>query len=52
MKKNLYQILIEKSERMMLTAIEYYHLKEYDLVSFYKNASIEYKQKALNLNVC
>lgn len=52
MEKTMYQILMEKSERMILTAIEYYHLQEYQLVTFYKNASIEYKQKALNLNVC
>ena len=51
MGKTKYQKLIEKSDCMVLIAIEYHKLKENQLARFYKNASIGYKQKALNLNV-
>lgn len=47
-----YQTLIAKSDRMCLIAIAYYQLKEYELARFYKNASIGYKEKALELSVC
>ena len=49
--KTSYKILIELSDCMCLMAITYYHLKEYQLAKFYKNASIGYKEKALKLNV-
>lgn len=45
-----YQELIRKSEECELKAIAFYKANEMDLAAFYKNASIGYKQKALNLS--
>lgn len=46
-----YVELIEKSDACCTKAIEMLKKGELDLALFYKNASIGYKEKALNLTI-
>lgn len=47
----LYSKMIALSDKLMTLAILYYHLHEYDLAVFYKNASLGYKERALSLDM-
>lgn len=44
-----YETLMKKSDECCQKAIQFYHKGDYDMATFWKNASIGYKEKALNL---
>ena len=47
----MYEELMDKSDECCLKAIEYARNYDWDMAMFYKNASIRFKQKALNLTL-
>lgn len=46
-----YANLIEKSNKCTLKAIHYFHNNDMNMVAFYKNASIGYREKALKMRL-
>lgn len=46
-----YQEFMKKSDSACLKAIEFAKKNDYKMAMFYKNVSIGYKEKALNLKV-
>lgn len=47
----MYADLMKKSDDCCLKAIFYFHFGEPELAKFYKNASVGFKNKALNLRM-
>ena len=47
----MYEELMNKSDECCLKAIEYARNNDWDMARFYKNASIEFKEKATELDI-
>ena len=50
-KMTKYEELMNKSDECCLKAIDYAKKGDWNMATFYKNASIGFKEKALKLNV-
>ncbi len=47
----MFEVYMNKSDKYMTKAIECFKNKDVDLARFFKNASDEFKEKALNLKI-
>ena len=48
---NEYIVLMDKSIDALQKAIDFYNKKDYGMMTFWKNASVGYREKALNLTI-